>query len=508
MTELATLVPRFMTLFAGLERAHGVYHPAKKTVAGEKVKGKALTRQEPVTAELWRKHLAGEQGLGVVPIREDGTVVWGVIDVDVYDLDLPALEKKLTELQLPLVTLRTKSGGAHLYLFCAEPITAQYARAKLTEWAVLIGFPGVEIFPKQTDIARVDTGNWLNMPYFNAADTTRYAIFDGQPLAAEEFVTFAEGRRVLKAALEAFIIGNDELFDKGPPCLQHLAKVGFPRGSRNRGLFNLGVLARFARGDDWRETVEDFNRLYMQPPLSSTEVLQTIKSVGRKQYFYTCTQEPIVSVCSKEICRGRKFGIGNNDADTAPVVIDQITKIMTTPPMYIVAVEGASIQCSSSDLLSQLQFRRLVMEKTDRIIPMLKGQVWDALLQDKLTNAEKVDAPVDAGPEGQLLSFLQDFCTSWAHANNRDEILLGKPWLNPDDDHYYFRSRDFEAFLEHQHFRSFSGPERWEILRRSGATSEQRSIKGATRNVWRIPMSLFTKQIEEHHTPRIPGDDL
>lgn len=510
--DVAPFVKRFMALLSGLDRAHGTYQIAKRApMPGQKVKGKALTVQEEVTEEKWRMHLAGEQGLGIIPVCEDGTVGWGAIDIDVYDIDLLALEKVLVALRLPLVLVRTKSGGAHLYLFCNEPITAKFIRSKLTEWAVLIGHPGVEIFPKQDVISNPgDTGNWLNMPYFDAAnETLRYAIHQGEPLSLEDFLELANGRRVAKAALEAFTVGNeDDIFADGPPCLQRLTKIGFPRGTRNRGLFNLGVLARLAAGDDWQDKVEDLNRRYMQPPLSSGEVVTTIKSLTRKTYFYTCTQDPIASVCSKDICRGRKFGIGNADADNAQVVIDHIIKLDSRPPVYIVSIDGQHIQCSSHDLLSQSNFRRLVMERNNRVIPLLKGGVWDKILNDKMQNLEVIAAPDDSGPEGQLLTFLQDFCTSWAHANSRDEILLGKPWLNPEDRYYYFRSRDFESYLEHQHFRNFTGPERWEILRRNGASAEQRSIKGTTRNVWRIPASIFSVQTEEHSIPKIQGDDI
>lgn len=504
------LAPRFAALFAGLERAHGAFWPTKAgAAAGEKLKGKVLTKQEPVTLVLWEKHLAGKQGLGIIPVREDGTLSWAAIDVDVYPIDLVALEAKLREIRLPLVVVRTKSGGAHLYLFCAEPVAAKFIRAKLTEWTVLIGYPGVEIFPKQDGVGAVDTGNWLNMPYYNADDTTRYAIFDGVPLSAVDFLTLAEGRRVTKEALDAFVVSNaDDIINNGPPCLQHLAKEGFPRGSRNRGLFNLGVLARFAGGDDWRDHVERFNSQFMQPPLSAAEVVTLQKSLTKKDYFYTCSQDPIASVCSKEICKGRKYGIGNTDTARAPVVIDNITKINSIPPMYVVAINGKSVQCTSHDLLSQPSFRRLVLEKTDQIIPMLKGPVWEALLAEKFSSLEIVEAPTDSGPEGQMLAFLQEFCTSWAHANNRDEILLGKPWLNPDDAFYYFRSGDFEAYLEHRHFRNFTGPERWEILRRHACEAMQLSVKGASRNVWKIPARLFTAQIEPHSIPQIPGAEL
>ena len=49
---------------------------------------------------------------------------------------------------------------------------------RLTELSAALGFAGSEIFPKQTTILldSGDTGNFLNMPYFSGAKSTRYAF--------------------------------------------------------------------------------------------------------------------------------------------------------------------------------------------------------------------------------------------------------------------------------------------------------------------------------------------
>ena len=166
---------RFMALFAGLDRAHGKYE-LNGSSKGSKVGGKASTILGPVTLELWNRHIDGKLGLGIIPIREDGTVVWGAIDIDVYEgMDLPKLEAECESLKLPLVICRTKSGGAHLFLFCKEPLKATIVRSKLIQFASALGHVGVEVYPKQTELAsKEDVGNWLNMPYFGGDMTTRF----------------------------------------------------------------------------------------------------------------------------------------------------------------------------------------------------------------------------------------------------------------------------------------------------------------------------------------------
>src|ERR1017187_10222726 len=120
-----TLAHRFHILFRGCERAHGFYGaitPDRARADGKFV-GKPVTKREPVTDELWEAHLKGEYGLGIIPIRDDGTTSWGAIDIDVYEgLDHGGLASQIAKQELPLIPCRSKSGGAHLLLFCTEPV--------------------------------------------------------------------------------------------------------------------------------------------------------------------------------------------------------------------------------------------------------------------------------------------------------------------------------------------------------------------------------------------------
>ena len=118
---------RIWDLFAGLDRAYGTYQVTD--AEGKKLSGQARTVQQPLTRDVWELHLSGERSLGVIPIRDDNTVAFAAIDIDTYPLDLVALEAQIAELGLPLVVVRSKSGGAHLYLFIEEGIAAQVPAA-------------------------------------------------------------------------------------------------------------------------------------------------------------------------------------------------------------------------------------------------------------------------------------------------------------------------------------------------------------------------------------------
>lgn len=485
------LAEKFFKLFEGLPRAHGTYvvlEPLKKE-DGKKVEGKAVTLKEEVTVEKWQAHLDGtSKGLGIIPIMDDANVNWGAIDVDDYKLDHEAMEAKIIKLKLPLVMCRSKSGGAHLYVFFKEPVTAKLARSKMMEWVIALGCKsGTEIFPKQIALAnKSDIGNWINMPYFDAAKTQRFAIYKNKKLSAAKFLEYANIKAVTLSELEAFQVdlGAGEFAD-GPPCLQTLASSGFPQGTRNMGIFNMGVYCRNKFGDDWQEKLEDMNRDFMHPPLASSEMTQAIKSLSRKVYFFTCDKQPIVQCCNKEICKTREFGVGGSGEDV-PVTIGSLTRINSEVPTFFIDVEGVRMEITPQDLLMQEKFRLLCIEKINKLPTRMKQPEWEKIVRERLERIEVIEAPRDSGPTGQFFLHLEAFCTNRHKARAIDELLIGKPFAD-EDGRTYFRSIDLMKYLDQQHFREFKERKIWALMREMGAEHEQKILKGKCVQCWSIP---------------------
>ena len=116
--------------------------------------------------------------------------MWGCVDIDSYaGFDHKKLIDKIKQFKLPLAVCRSKSGGAHVFLFSELPVAAERMRDKLTEIKTLLGYGGSEVFPKQIQLKSADdTGNFLNLPYFNGNQTTRYAFKnDCEAATLEEF---------------------------------------------------------------------------------------------------------------------------------------------------------------------------------------------------------------------------------------------------------------------------------------------------------------------------------
>ena len=143
------IMERFRQIFTGLMRAHGCTYVDKKGADGLKVKGKSFVKREPVTDDMWQKHLDGKDRLGVIPINDYNTCKWGCIDIDEYPLDHSKLVERIRHAKLPLVVCRSKSGGAHCFIFSTDWVPAKTMQSTLQHLASGLGYGGSEIFPKQ-----------------------------------------------------------------------------------------------------------------------------------------------------------------------------------------------------------------------------------------------------------------------------------------------------------------------------------------------------------------------
>lgn len=487
-----SLAEQFFARFSGLERAYGTYNVIDKSAQnGHKKEGKATTFREPPTVELWEKHLAGSQGLGIVPIREDSTVLFGAIDVDQYKgLRHAELAARVASWELPLIVCNTKSGGAHLYLFCREPIPAVEVRDKLAEWAIYLGFSGVEIFPKQVRLAgENDVGNWINMPYFGGAKTTRWGIFNGKRLDPKGFLKLSDGLAVDRASLKEIKPPQEQaktgdLLEEGPPCLITLAlRGGIDKGTRNNGLFNIGIYLRKRYGEkEWEKHLEAYNAALLKDPLSSQEVATIIVALNKKAYEYKCSDQPICDVCNKQVCYRQKYGVGAGEGDPG-VAFGNLVKIPTDPVTWIWDVDGARIQLTTIELKDQARFHARAMEELNKWPNSVKPLEWAALVRNYLEKCEVMEIPIDARPEGQMWLYLEQYCTGTVRARNKEEMIQRKPWT--DEGRVYFSGVHFQQWLAKQGIRLTMGA-LWNWLGQKGAQKHFFRIKEKGVNVWSV----------------------
>ena len=443
---------KFKQIFSGLTIAYGQYQPGDRGENG-KQQGKAFIVRKTVTDELWTNHLKGEgAALGIIPITENNDSRWGCIDIDEYNFDHTSLVKSIRDLKLPLIVCRSKSGGAHVFLFTTENIPASLMQSKLKQMAIILGYEGSEIFPKQTEILveRGDTGNFLNLPYFNNMKGLRYAINDeGNSCTLEEFYKLYDLYARDKGAVEEIKIEKqkiEEAFPGGPPCLNKLASIGFGEGSRNNALFNVAVYYKQSSPDSWEDKIVEANLKYMDPALSNSEVQQLIKSVNRKGYDkYRCKDAPINSVCQAGLCRTKRFGVGYGEEEMP--VLGSLTKYTSNPPQWFLDVDKKRIELKSEQLYNPGMFALACLDQANKIVPVPKPKDWKQhFLKPMMVELQEVEPLESLDPINELTGLLQDWTTNRQSARTLDDIFNKLPFT--EEGFTYFRMEDFYSFLK------------------------------------------------------------
>lgn len=488
-------VEKFSAVFNGLQLAYGTYKVEKQQANGKNT-GRAAIMREPRTTALWEGHLSGKgRAIGIIPINEDNNCVWGCIDVDQYPLDHKLLVEKIRKLKLPLVVCRSKSGGAHCFLFTTEWVEAKDMQATLQQISAALGYGGSEIFPKQVKLHldRDDVGNFLNLPYYDAEDGLRYAIKDdGTSATLDEFFELYETHKQTPEQLMQLQVGEEAesaTLRDGPPCLQFLVKNKIGEGARNNGLFNLGVYVRKAYPDSWETEIMTYNLQYLDPPLAINEVTVITKQLNRKDYTYKCSDAPINAHCNKELCQTRKHGVG---AAIQGAAIANLRKYNSVPPVWFVDVNGEPLELDTEALMSQPVFQKACMEQLNFMPRSVSKQIWEgrigALMNEMRDNESAImEVAEDASISGQFYDYLEEFCAHMQKANDKEEILLKRPWTDEDEGLTYFRLKDFESFLKRNKFFEYKSHKIAQRLRDRGGDSTVLRIKSRTVRVWQVP---------------------
>jgi len=499
------LVKRFMALFQGNTRCFGQYNARTK---------KPQTIKSPYKIDHFIEHLEGTIGLGLVPILDDCTCWFAAIDIDVKGedhvrgkekVDIFEIEEKVRRNELPLIVCRSKSGGAHCYVFFKEPQRAGDVRVMLARWEVLLGCPGSEVFPKQSTLDQRDgdrpLGSWINLPYYDTANSERYCVDGGKIVTLDYFIELAEGKRCLLKQFEKQAVGD---FDVGPPCLQKMLESPVEQGGRNTAVFQGGVFLQRAFPDDWRHRLDMFNKMALVTPLETREVRQIAGSIHRRQYQYKCREEPCRSLCNRELCKTRTYGVTPTDerANEIPV-IDKVEKIMGTPVLWRLTIKEKIIELTTPQLFEYNMYRQAVAERLNFLSPRMKNDEWDQYLKDILAH-NNMEVVQSTTMDDMYLDRVHDFCKrvipdkNLAEDIRRQALQRGTPTficitsLTGEREWFYaFRATDFIEHLRRR--KQLTVPDYQihtilgKILDKSLKRNKLRVVNTTVSNVWCIP---------------------
>jgi hypothetical protein len=423
----------FIKAFTGLQRDFGIADLEKTEIdpSTGKVKPIYAWLGRPLTENDYLSHLNGKKSIGIQPCDDQGMARFGAIDIDDKQHSYKNFPFKkyldiIAKYKLPLVPVKSKSGGLHLYVFLKEPAKAVFVRNFLEKLLFSLKLPtNIEIYPKQTELGKDSdgkfvNGQFINLPYYNKTERRGFNL-DGTQFSFEEFIKIIEANTFTSDELEEFSIshvqeilkGGGEEFKDGPPCLQSLTIDKLTDG-RDRFLYNYMVFAKKKYPDNWEEMVRAAPGKYFQPDANGVvdwtedKTKKKINSWKKETKGHKCNEDPIVNFCMKSVCRTRQFGYLSDKKKVFPALTG-LQKITYKEPEYTFNVtlpDGETTKEVRAKNIKQIiildELRAIIGNAAGIIPPKIKQNEFQDVL-DLLFPPKMITPPPKGTSEEELL---------------------------------------------------------------------------------------------------------
>ena len=475
----------------------------KVTLTGDqdergKRKADYLTLHEPVTSALWQEHLEGKYVIGLRPERED-KIKWGCIDVDPQNYKDYSSKKYIDIIKnnkLPLIPVRSKSGGLHIFLFLKDWEDKQEVLKILHKWNNDY-FMANEVFPMNKA---------LGMPYFNAKMTTEFAYNeDGTPIMLEAFIELAQLKRTNLEQIKNFKATNYEpesSWRDYPPCVQKMIQEKWSGNHRNDFLFNVLVLeCKKNESLSIEELIEigrQRNTEIFATPLPEKEVITTAKSVKKGGYFYKCPPKlnAITPICNKELCKNRSLGIFQE----TPALVDEFDEVMfirdIKESFYRFKYQGEEIICKPEDMASELNFKKKLLNYKIlwKNLPKRKNiSVWDLFLDGLIKKAqESSDFNYQEHIDDIRYQTLKEFFEDTIEQDDFKKLKDGYVVLESKTNVCYFKRTTLDNWMKKKMNKAFNNS--MEALRLLNC--KRLEYHEGEKNIWAVDMPEFINHQE------------
>ena len=203
----------------------------------------------------------------------------------------------------------------------------------------------------------------------------------------------------------------------------------------------------------------------------------------------------------------RKFGI---EGVTTGVQIANLRKYNSIPPVWFVDVMGQPLEMGTDDLLNQGAFQKACVDQLNFLPRTMKKDIWETRINGLLnemsdTEGSIIEVSEDVSINGQFNDHLEDFCTGHQAAEDKEQILLKRPWTDEERGETYFRLKDLEQHLLKANFKHFKTHQIAQRLRDLNGHASLLSIQSKKVRLWRIP--AFHHDKTSFSTPRFTNEE-
>ena len=140
----------------------------------------------------------------------------------------------------------------------------------------------------------------------------------------------------------------------------------------------------------------------------------------------------------------------------------------------------------------QSAFQKACVEQLNFFPRTVQKAHWEqrinALLNEMSdTEGHVIEVSQDVSVNGQFADHLEEFCTGHQAADEKEQILLKRPWTDEDSKETYFRLKDLEAHLIKANFKVYKTHQIAQRLRDINGEATQLRIQGKVVRLWKIP---------------------
>jgi hypothetical protein len=169
-----------------------------------------------------------------------------------------------------------------------------------------------------------------------------------------------------------------------------------------------------------------------------------------------------------------------------------LRKYNSVPPVWFMDVNGEPLELDTDAMMNQALFQKACMEQLNFMPRSAAKSLWEARISTLLNDMKENESAIievaqDASISGQFYDYLEEFCRHLQQAQDKEEILLRRPWTDEDEGQTYFRLKDFEGFLRKNKFFEYKSHKIAQRLRDINGESVVLKIKGRAIRVWQIP---------------------
>lgn len=470
---------KLMAKFAGLAqyKNNSKFHPAPP-------EGLAEDDYVPVTEQTFKDHLNGKQGLAISPLLDlppkNGNVrrnmcFFSVIDIDVYDTNYTELVRRLYKVGYKFAPFISKSGGLHLYFFFQNPESADAAVRELKRIVEKFGLhkiyangstgaSKVEVFPEHVIRKPGVHDKCVFLPFYGS----------GLPEGSEQLMLTTEGTLldIVKAieimptmftSVKEITKTTDELpYSDAPFCIQMLLlSGGLTEGSnRNEFLVTAAIYLKTKDGAAFeKSSLEEMNEDWLGDPIEQKEIDGMFKSVSTKDYQLAgrCSKQPCASVCDKQLCKLREYGVGKSGSKNmvSTVEFGKIYRVLTETPYYMWEARMAGTQeykmlriDGAENLLNQKTVQKACIDTLGQVPPTVSAFNWETTLNGCLANIEDLPAPkaTDTTEMAALRDLFMRYLTN-GQATNKLPHTVRLKQVYYAEGHYYFMTDGLMSYL-------------------------------------------------------------